>query len=131
MVRHAYNRSDRIAELIQRGVTQILLRQISDPRLKNLNVLKVKVSPDLKIAKIFVSAIQNEPEQVMEGLQKAKNYLRGELGHQLNLRFTPDLVFKWDDSVAYSIHIAEVIADLHKKEEPAGEEKNHESGEDS
>lgn len=125
-MRVTHNRPERIAGLIQREISQIILRQINDPRLKTITVNRVKVSPDLRVATIFVSniVVDEDSEKTLRGLGKARKFIRGELGHHLRLRYTPEIVFKWDDSVAYSFHIADVISDLKKTgTAPAGDEE--------
>ncbi len=114
----AYTRNERVAELIHREVARIILQQVNDPRLQSLTVTRVKLSPDLRVAQVFVSSLGNAEaqEQALQGLDRAHNFIRGELGHNLKLRRTPQIVFKWDDSVEYSLHITEVIAGLHKAE---------------
>ncbi len=121
-----YSRSERVAELVRREIAQIIIQHVNDPRLKSVTVTRTKLSPDLRVAKVFVSSItQEEQEQVLKGLNRARNFIRGELGRNLKLRRTPELVFKWDDSVDYSFHIAEVITDLKKTghKDPGEEEE--------
>lgn len=111
-----YSRRQRVSELILREISQILLRQISDPRLQNVTINKVNLSSDLRVAKVFVSNLPQgeDKEQILGTLYKARNFIRGELGHHLKLRFTPEIVFKWDDSAAYSVHISEMLDSLDK-----------------
>ncbi len=114
----AYTRSERVAELIHREVARIILQQVNDPRLQSLTVTQVKLSPDLRVANVFVSSMGNEAqEQALQGLGRAHNFIRRELGHNLKLRYTPQIVFKWDDSVEYSLHITEVLTGLKKDNE--------------
>ncbi len=116
----AYSRTDRVAELIHREVSRIILHQVNDPRLKGVTVTHVKVSPDLKVATVFVSSLKNKEEKG-QVLNRARKFIRGELGHNLKLRYTPHIVFKWDDSVEYSLHIAEVLAELRTSEDDSFE----------
>ena len=123
----AYSRSERVAHLIQREVARIILCQVRDPRLRSVTLTKVKLSADLRVARIFVSSIDGSKERdlVLQGLGRARRFIRGRLGDSLQLRVTPEIVFRWDDSVEYSFHIARRLADLEGQITP-GEEKEDE-----
>ncbi|MBQ7288957.1 MAG: 30S ribosome-binding factor RbfA [Clostridia bacterium] len=94
-----------------------LIRGIKDPRVSSLiSVVKVDVSGDLSVAKIYISAIEGteETENSVKGLKSAAGYLRRELSHRLKLRKIPELVFLADDSIRHSAHIAALLNDLEK-----------------
>jgi ribosome-binding factor A len=114
-----YRRTERVGELIHQEMCRILLRQIGDPRLKQVTVTRIRLSNDLRCAKIYVSILGDEEQisRTMSGLKRAKRFIRGELGRNLRLRYTPELIFKWDDSLAYSIHINQVLQELRRKGE--------------
>ena len=111
-------RSDRIAEAIKRIVSEMLMRRIKDARITGMvSVTDVEVSGDLRHAKVFVSifGVEDVQQQTMAGLASAKGMIRGEVGHQLGLRSTPDLVFKQDKSAERAAHINELLQQIHSE----------------
>lgn len=109
----ASNRINRINEEIQRELSA-LMRTLKDPRLQNglVSVTRVDTTGDLRYARVYISVLDKSTEKdVMRGLRSAAGYLRRELGHSLQLRYTPELQFIADDSIAYGAHILEVLRD--------------------
>ncbi len=104
-------RTRRVAEFVQREISQILLRQVKDPRVRNLNISAVHVNRDLSVAKIFytlldLDLIQADAEQKQQhilqaqnGLEKATGFIRSLLARSLHMRSVPKLVFLYDESV--------------------------------
>lgn len=96
------HRIERINNLIRQEISELLQRQVKDPRLGTfIAVTEVSTSPDLKFAKVFVSRISNqaEKEETMQALEAAAGFLRKSLMKNLRLRRVPDLHFYWDDSI--------------------------------
>ena len=120
----ASNRIGRINEEIQRELAA-LIPTVKDPRVSGMiSVTAVETTPDLKFAKIYVSALdKGGEEQVLKGLKSASGYLRRELGRSLNLRYTPELTFVRDDSINKGAHILEMLRDpqVVKPANPANE----------
>ena len=106
------NRIGRINEEIQRELAA-LIPTVKDPRVSGMiSVTAVETTPDLKFAKIYISALdKGGEEQVLRGLKSASGYLRRELGRSLNLRYTPELTFVRDDSINKGAHILEMLRD--------------------
>ena len=127
MVRMEGKRSEKVADLIQKEVSQMLLRSIKDPRIGFVTITKVTVSEDCRFAKVYFSVAGTlaERESSEKGLNSAKGYVRKELGRCLRLRYTPEIVFQFDPSIEYAIHMEEVIRDIHRGEEPNGEEEGN------
>jgi ribosome-binding factor A len=114
-----FKRADRVADLVKVELADILLRRIRDPRVSRLTVTGVKVSDDLRTARIFFVEMGEDicsPETV-ESLQKAGGFIKKELGKRLKLRYVPDLIFKPDPSFAYGSRIDQLISELHREEE--------------
>lgn len=112
----AGNRINRINEEIQRELAS-LFRTLKDPRLQSglVSITRVDTTGDLRYCRVSVSVLeQGAVKDVMRGLRSASGYLRRELGHRLNLRYTPELQFVADDSIAYGAHILEVLRDPEK-----------------
>ena len=109
----ASNRIGRINEEIQRELSS-LIRTVKDPRVHGLvSITAVDTTPDLRYAKIFVSVLdKSDVKEVVKGLRSAGGSLRRELGRSLQLRYTPELTFVADDSIAEGAHILELIEKL-------------------
>ncbi len=110
----ASNRIGRINEEIQRELSA-LIRSVKDPRVREtiVSITGVETSSDLRYAKIFVSCLdKSRSRDVMKGLKSASGYLRGELGHNLRLRYTPELQFVEDNSIDKGAHILELLRGL-------------------
>jgi len=106
------HRIERVNNLIRQEISQLLQRQIKDPRLSSfIAVTEVDTSPDLKYAKIFVSCISSDEEkqEILSALAAASGFLRNELTRCLRLRRIPELSFHWDDSIEQGAHLLELI----------------------
>ena len=120
----ANNRISRINEDIQRTLSE-LIRRLKDPRVSGVgmvSIIRVDTTGDLRYARVWVSVLDKSQEKdVMKGLKSAAGFLRRELGRTLNLRYTPELQFIADDSIAYGAHILEILRDPNqvKPENPA------------
>ena len=120
------NRIGRVNEEIQRELSS-LIRTVNDPRVADagmVSVTAVEATPDLKYAKIYVSALNKDSSgQLLKGLKSAAGYLRRELGQRLNLRATPELSFVRDDSIDKGAHILDLLRDpdVVKPPNPANE----------
>lgn len=119
-------RSEKVADLIRKEISQMLVKSVKDPRIGFITITRVTVSEDCRSAKIYysVAGTQAEKESSMKGLESAKGYVRKELGRRIRLRYTPDLTFEFDPSIEYAIHIEELIQRIHEKE-PHGEKKGN------
>jgi len=97
----------------------MLLMTVKDPRIGFVTITRVDVSEDCRSAKVYfsVAGTPEERERSMEGLSSAKGYVRKELGRRIRLRYTPEIIFKFDPSIEYAIHIGEVLRRLKKDEE--------------
>ncbi len=106
-------RRGRINEEMQKELMNIL-RTVKDPRVQNafMSVTAADVTPDLKYAKIYYSALQGDEKELQAGLKAAAGYIRRELAHTLNLRITPELTFLRDTSITYGAHIASILNNL-------------------
>ncbi len=106
-------RRNRINEEMQKEMMNIL-RGVKDPRVQDafMSVTAVDVTPDLKYAKIYYSALQGDEKELKAGLKAASGYIRRELARTLNLRITPELTFLRDTSITYGAHIASILNNL-------------------
>jgi len=110
-----YSRSDRVGDLIQQEIASMILHgDIKDPRIGFVTITHVKLSPDLRDAKVYFSQLGTAKaiEKSRAGLNNAGGYIRRALASKLNLRRIPSIEFFFDDSLEYSEHIEKVIKDM-------------------
>ena len=113
----ASNRIGRINEEIQKELAS-LIRNLKDPRVQDtmISITHVETTPDLRFAKVYVSFLQEDKAAgALKGLKSAGGYLRRELSHALNLRYTPELVWALDDSITYGAKMLKLINSLEVK----------------
>ena len=119
-------KTNRIASELQKELSS-LVRTLKDPRISQLlSIVKVDVSGDLSVAKIYVSAIEGveASKKSVKGLESASGYLKREISSKLKLRKMPEFKFIADDSISHSAHIADIISTFEYKnqEEDINEE---------
>ncbi len=110
----ATRRQRRVAELIHRELSLLLMREARDPRLAGVTITEVRISPDLMVARIYFTVL-GEPGQDKETLavlERANGYLRTQLAAQVRLRSVPELIFELDTSAAYGQRIDELLAQI-------------------
>ena len=106
------HRIGRVNSLIRQEISELLQRQVKDPRLGNfVSVTEVSASHDLRYAKIFISRIGSEEEkqETLSVLAAASGFFRKELSRRLRLRRIPELSFQWDDSIERGAHLLQLI----------------------
>jgi ribosome-binding factor A len=110
-------RLQRIADLILQELSQMLVREISDPRLELVYVTDVKVDKELAYADIFVSAVEghDRSREIIAGLESASGFIRRTLAGRVDLRVFPRLRFHWDPTPENADHIEKILADLRAK----------------
>src|SRR6188768_2772154 len=117
--RGAHRRADRVAEAIREEVATFLAEEVKDPRITGLvTVTGVDVTRDLRHAKVHVSILGTEVEKkaTMEGLASVAGHLRAKLGRTLRLRVTPELDFRYDDSIAHAARIDSLLEQIRADE---------------
>jgi len=105
-------RTERVNNLIRQEISQLLWRQVNDPRLASfISVTRVSTSPDLKHAKVFVSSMGDETSksEILQGFTAASGFLRRELAERLTLRHIPQLSFHFDDSIQRGAEVIRLI----------------------
>ena len=119
----ASNRIGRINEEIQRELAD-QLRHLKDPRISQVgmvSVTRVDTTGDLRYARVYISVLDKDKEKdALKGLRSAGGFLRRELGRTLQLRYTPELQFLGDDSIAHGAHILEVLRQVERADEARG-----------
>ena len=106
------HRVNRVNSLIRQEISQLLHRQVKDPRLGNfIAVTEVSTSADLKYARVFISHIGSEEEkqETLNVLSSASGFFRRELAKRMKLRYIPELSFQWDDSLEKGDHLLQLM----------------------
>ena len=113
------NRMNRVDEEFKRELSKIIDQNLKNPNITGLiSVTKVKTSPDLKYARVYVSIINsNSKKNTLEGLKKASGFIRTELAQRVNLRYTPELIFELDETLEYGAKIDNILNELKKNRE--------------
>jgi len=115
-------RQERMSVEIKRVISRIIKDEIKDPRIDftTVSITRVDVTSDISHARVNISIMADENKQLdtMQALQKAKGYIRGELGREIKMRHAPELEFRLDRSIEHGIRISTLLDEL------KGEEKN-------
>ena len=113
-------RLQRIADRIRQELSEMLIRELSDPRLKLIYVTDVNVDKELAWADIYVSAVEgaSRSEEVLAGLESASGFIRRTLAGRIELRVFPRIRFHWDPTPENADHIEKVLAELRQKTNP-------------
>ncbi len=114
-------RLQRIADRIRQDLSEMLIREINDPRLHQIFITDVEVDREFAYADIYVSAVEGSSRSadILAGLEHANGFLRKELASKLELRKFPVLRFHWDPTPEHADHIERLLADLRKNERPS------------
>lgn len=116
MVKH---RSGRINEEIRKEISDIIQNNIRDPRLSAMvSVTKVDVTKDLRYAKVFVSIFGKEDakKETLNAIKSSAGFIRREIGHRVNLRFTPELIIELDETIEHGMHIDSLLHQIREKD---------------
>lgn len=116
------HRIDKIEHLIKEEISLIFLYKMQDRALSLLTITNVKVSPDLKSAKIYLSVFEKERRAiVLEKVKASTGYIRSELAHRVRIKFVPELNFYIDDTIDYVEKIEGLIKKIHENDDKQGE----------
>ena len=105
-------RQQKVAELIKQEVSDLIQHELKDPRIGFVTVTDAEISADLRHAKVFVSILEGDKEETMEGLKAAEGFVRTEIGERVRLRYTPEILFKYDDSIEKGVRIFELLEEI-------------------
>lgn len=123
-------RLNRINEELKRELSQVLNFELKNPNVTGmLSVTRVKITPDFKYAKVYVSILNSKNiNKTMEGLKESSGFIRSRLAKTVNLRITPELVFEIDDSIEHGARIDSILKELNisKKEDEIKDTENKE-----
>ncbi len=112
-------RAHRLAELLKIEISDILLKEVKDPRIGFVSLTDIEVSGDLRHANVYVSVFGDEEERQssMKGLEKATGYIRKLLGERITVYHTPEILFKYDNSLERGAYISELIDKVREEED--------------
>lgn len=108
-------RADQVGGQVRREIMDIIGRDLKDPRIGFVSITAVRMSPDLRSARVRISVLGDEAarQASLAGLESAKGLIRHQLGRRLeNLKFSPELRFQLDPSIEYSVHIAKRLREI-------------------
>jgi ribosome-binding factor A len=110
-------RASRIGDRIREELSEMLIQEISDPRLAGISITDVTVDREIAYADVYVSALEGvqRADEVLAGLEHAQGYLRHELAQRIELRVFPRLRFHWDPTFEKAEKIERLIASLHQE----------------
>jgi ribosome-binding factor A len=108
-------RAQRTADQIQVILSELVLRELRDPRLQGMTITRVLIDRELQHANVYVNALGDETRQqeIMDGLDHANSFLRRGVAQRLQLRSAPHLRFHWDPTLAYAAEVDEILNQLH------------------
>jgi ribosome-binding factor A len=112
-------RVDRIEEQLRMELSEIIGREVQDPRVHLISITRVKVSPDLRHARVFISTLggADERKKALQGLRSAAGYTRKSLGQRLHhLRRVPELIFEYDDTIEEELRIEKLFSEIKSDE---------------
>lgn len=118
------HRIDKVENLIKEEISLIFLYKLQDPDFGFLTITNVKVSPDLKLAKVYISVFEKEKREAALAKARAKaGFIRSELASRLTIKFTPELKFFMDESLDYVEKIEVLIKKIHEDDDNKGNDK--------
>ncbi|MDG4655943.1 30S ribosome-binding factor RbfA [Ectobacillus antri] len=111
-------RANRVGEQMKKELGEIISRKIKDPRVGFVTVTDVQVSGDLQLAKVYISVLGDDEQRqnTLKGLAKAKGFIRSEIGQRIRLRKTPEITFEFDESIDYGHRIETLLHEINKDE---------------
>jgi ribosome-binding factor A len=116
--KRGFDRTQRVADLLQKALAQILLQDMTDDRFRLVTITSVTVSRDLSYAKVYVSVLMDEAEKIKQtvaSLNRAAKPLRYNLAREVDLRVIPELKFVYDESTAHGFRLSMLIDSAVKK----------------
>ena len=118
-------RLNRINEELKKELSQVLNYELKNPNITGmLSVTRVKITPDFKYAKVYVSILNSKNiKNTMDGLKESSGFIRSRLAKTVNLRITPELFFEIDDSIEYGAKIDSILKEIMPEKEKQDQDK--------
>jgi len=122
---HPYKRSARVSYLVKEEVAGIIMHRLKDPRLGFVTVTEAKVSDDLRHAKIYISVLETaKRDETLKILASSARFIRSELAKKVKIKFIPELVFKFDESIEYGAKINKMLKEIKSSMPPSNDDEN-------
>src|SRR5688500_1452011 len=116
-VKKGHGRPQRLGDLIQREVSELIRLEVRDPRVGMITITSVDVSPDMSHAKIFFTVLEKDKlEETLAGLRRSAGFLRSQLARRIKMYTTPQLRFEYDESVERGDHLSRLIESTKKRD---------------
>jgi len=120
------DRTSRISEEMRKEISSIIMNELKGPRMPSMvSVVSVNVTKDLRHAKVYISVLGSEEDKknAQEGLKSAAGFIRREVGHRMQLRYTPEMHFEIDDSIEHGVYMTKLINETVKGDDEIGEKE--------
>jgi len=114
----SFKRAERVAPLLLEVLAELIAGKVKDPRLKGAVLTRVDIGDDLRLAKVYFQVLEGTPESVEKAFEKARGYLRREMGRRLEMKYTPDLRFRYDRGLDHADKVERILRALRPGEEP-------------
>jgi ribosome-binding factor A len=113
-----YKRSEKVGEAIHEIVSELIIKGLKDPRIGFVTITGVKVTDDLRAAKVFFSVVGSEEERLAteKGLNSAARFIRNEVGKNLRMRYVPEILFRYDEAIETGDRIERLLKQIHEEE---------------
>lgn len=122
---HPYKRSARVSDLIKEEVAEIIMHKLKDPRLGFVTVTEARVSDDLRHAKIYISVFEeSKKDETLKILTSSAKFIRSQLARRVKIKFIPDIIFRFDESIEYGARIDRILNDIKSSAKPSSDDKN-------
>jgi len=120
----AGKRAVRVGDQILREIADLLMKKVKDPRVEGVTITGIRMSNDLKHAKVFYSVFgeKNSVARVQEGLDSARGFIKREIGLRLALKYMPDIIFRHDPTLEKGRHMEEIFDELKESGSANGDE---------
>jgi ribosome-binding factor A len=115
MSKPTFKRSARVADQMKVEIADILMRKVKDPRIGFVTVTEVAVADDLRNATVFISVYNADRSTMLKALEGASPFIRSELGRRMRMKFIPELIFRYDDSLERGNHIMELLRHIDER----------------
>ncbi len=127
------NRVQKLAELLKEEISELILKEVKDPRIGFVSITKVDVSEDLRHAKVYVSVYgsDKEKEETMQGLKDATGFIRKLVGNRLTTYHTPEILFRYDDSIEHGVYISKLINEVREEDKKRQKKRKQENNDEN
>jgi ribosome-binding factor A len=127
------SRTERLAEQIRQDASDLLARKVHDPGVGFITLTRVRVTPDLQIARIYYTSLDDDAAaraSTARALKRVTPFLRRQLGHRLQLRRVPELEFVFDRSIAHQARVEQLLQEIHAQDEPVSDDARDHGSDD-